>query len=234
MKWNKDHFGNVQILLKQKRKELIHAEKEAMRTGQNFWLQELKKEIASLVDKEQRMWFQRSKVLWASQGDRNSKFFHCRATQQKRKNTIQKLRASIGQWSTCNEEVAEILVSYFQGLFTSAVDTQCEEATNSIQKVISADMNHQLSSDFTAWEVQKAINEMAPLKALGLDGMPPLFFQHFWSTLGNDVSQSVLHFLNSSTLPKHLNHTFISLIPKNKSPKHASDFRLLTPKCRRS
>ena len=69
MKWNKDHFGNVQALLKQKRKELIHVEKEAMRTSQNFRLLELKKEIESLVDKEQRIWLQRSKVLWASQGD---------------------------------------------------------------------------------------------------------------------------------------------------------------------
>ena len=76
MQWNKDHFGNVQALLKQKRKELIYVEKEAMRTGLNFRLLDLKKEIASLVDKEQRMWLQRSKVLWASQGDRNSKFFH--------------------------------------------------------------------------------------------------------------------------------------------------------------
>ena len=115
MRWNRNHFGNVQTLLKKKIKELIYEEKEAMGTGQNFRLLELKNEIASLVEKEQRMWFQRSKVLWASQGDRNSKFFHCRATQQ--------IRASIGQWSTCNEEVAEILVSYFQGLFTSAVDT---------------------------------------------------------------------------------------------------------------
>ena len=66
MKWNRDHLGNVQILLKQKRKDLIHVEKEAMQTGQNFRPQEIKKEIASMVDKEQRMWFQRSKVLWAS------------------------------------------------------------------------------------------------------------------------------------------------------------------------
>ena len=50
----------------------------------------------------------------------------------------------------------------------------------------------------------------------------------FWSTLGNDVSQFVLHFLNSATLPKHLNHTFISLIPKNNSLKHASDFRSIS------
>ena len=48
---------------------------------------------------------------------------------------------------------------------------------------------------------------------------------NFRSTLGNDVSQFVLHFLNSTTLPELINHTFISLIPKNNSLKHASDFR---------
>ncbi|KAL4597773.1 hypothetical protein ACB092_11G013300 [Castanea dentata] len=83
--WNGDHFGNVQTLLEQKRKELIQVEKEAMKVGQSWWLQELKKEIASLVDREQRMWLQRSKVLWASQGDRNSKFFHCRPLNKKGK-----------------------------------------------------------------------------------------------------------------------------------------------------
>ena len=40
-------------------------------------------------------------------------------------------------------------------------------------------MNHQLSLDFTTWKVQKAINEMAPLKAPRPDGMPPMFYQQF-------------------------------------------------------
>ena len=48
-----------------------------MRLRLNFKVQELKKEIIDLVNKENRMWFQRSKVLWAVNGDKNSKFFHC-------------------------------------------------------------------------------------------------------------------------------------------------------------
>lgn len=43
LKWSRDHFGNVKMLLKQKRKDWVHAEKEGMRIGQNFQLQELKK-----------------------------------------------------------------------------------------------------------------------------------------------------------------------------------------------
>ena len=78
--WERDHFGNIRNSLKEKRKELAEAEKEAMCTGQNFKIQQIKREITMLVDKEHRLWFQRSKVLWATKGDRNSKYFHSRAT----------------------------------------------------------------------------------------------------------------------------------------------------------
>ena len=171
-----------------------------------------------LVDKEHRLWFQRSKVLWATQGDRNSKYIHSRATQRKRKNTIQKLQSTNGQWSSSSEEVTEILIGYFQELYTSANQAPCDTTTESIEKVINPDLNNQLAHDFTAWEVQKAIKEMAPLKAPGPDGMPPLFYQHYWDTIGNDVTHSVLHFLNSTCLPDNLNHTFITLILKKKLP----------------
>ena len=91
--------------------------------------------------------------------------------------------------------------------------------------MINLDLNNQLEQDFTTWEVQKAVKEMAPLKAPGLDRMPPLFCQHYWGTIGNDVTQSILHFLNFAYLPDNLNHTFITLIPKKNSPKYALEFR---------
>ena len=34
-----------------------------------------------------------------------------------------------------------------------------------------------------------------PLKALGPDGMPSIFYQSYWDLLGEDVTSSVLHFL---------------------------------------
>ena len=79
-------------------------------------------------------------------------------------------------------------------------------------------MNEQLSQEFQAREVQQAIKQMAPLKALAPNGMPPLFFQHYWNLIGDDVIDSVLTFLNSASLPKHLNDAFITLILKKKTP----------------
>lgn len=64
---------------------------------------------------------------------------------------------------------------------------------------------------------------MAPHKALNLDGMPPIFFQKFWSDIGDDVVQAVLSFLNSGKLTPGLNHTFICLIPNVKNPKYVTE-----------
>ena len=66
---------------------------------------------------------------------------------------------------------------------------------------------------------------MAPLKALGLDGMPPLFYQHYWSSIGDEVYEAVLDCLNSRKIPSGLNYTFLTLIPKVKGPEKVSDFR---------
>ena len=48
--------------------------------GLNFWVLSIKYEIKDLMDKETRMWFQRSKAHWSTHGDKNSNYFHSRAT----------------------------------------------------------------------------------------------------------------------------------------------------------
>ena len=55
-------------------------------------------------------------------------------------------------------------------------------------------MNHMLTRDFTAAEVKKALDRMYPLKSLGPDGIPPLFYQHFWPVVGDSVVNYVLDF----------------------------------------
>ena len=70
-----------------------------------------------------------------------------------------------------------------------------------------------------------AIKRMAPLKALGPDGMPPVFYQSFWQNVGPEVSDAILSCLNSGTLLKSINHTFITLIPKVCNPESVMEFR---------
>lgn len=66
---------------------------------------------------------------------------------------------------------------------------------------------------------------MAPHTTPGLDGMPPIFYKFFWHVVGEDITIVVLRALNSGIVPESINTTFISLIPKIKSPKKVLDFR---------
>ena len=88
-------------------------------------------------------------------------------------------------------------------------------------------MNADLAREFHEGEVRKALKQMFPLKASSLDGMPPLFYQHFWSTYGRVVCKMVLDFLNHGISPPNFNQTHVVLVPKVKKPKYVTDFSLL-------
>ena len=87
------------------------------------------------------------------------------------------------------------------------------------------DMNRELIRSLSRDEVEATLKSMEPFSAPGPDGMPPTFFQTYWSIVGDDVSSAVLNYLNNCSLPAAINHTFITLIPKVKSPEKISDFR---------
>ena len=121
--------------------------------------------------------------------------------------------------------MADLFCEYFRGLFSTSNPSHLEELLATIPRVVSDSMNSDLMKNFSRQEVDAALKSMAPLKAPGPDGMPPIFFQHYWDSIGDDVSCAVLSCLNSSIILASLNQTYITLIPKSKSPERVSEFR---------
>ena len=82
-----------------------------------------------------------------------------------------------------------------------------------------------LAAEYVRVEIDETLQQMEPLKAPGPDGLPPLFYQKFWNSIGDDVLAAIINCLNSGFIPPSINHTFITLIPKVKSPTIVSEFR---------
>ncbi|KAL0432445.1 UNVERIFIED_CONTAM: putative mitochondrial protein [Sesamum latifolium] len=190
-------------------------------------IESTRNELERIAAHEEIVWRQRSKVLWLREGDRNTSFFHRKASHRFRTNSISKVHNSEGSWVTSDDGIKQCISAYFSTVYASNRPTleDIAKGTEHLRTIVDASMQEDLLRTFTAAEVTKALFQMAPLKSPGPDGMSPIFFQRFWSIVKNDVVACVLNLLNSHVMPLNLNATNLVLIPKCKHPEHLSQFR---------
>uniref|UniRef100_A0A2N9F204 Reverse transcriptase domain-containing protein n=1 Tax=Fagus sylvatica TaxID=28930 RepID=A0A2N9F204_FAGSY len=203
--WSKHNFGNIKTKIKEVEHRLKQAEEASMQGHQHHQVWYLRRELHSLLAKEERLWRQRSRAEWLKAGDRNTRYFHCRATQRQRRNYVYQLKNSEGRWTTNHAQI--------------------DQVAEHIMPVVTEEMNADLNRAFSPGEVVAALKQMAPLKAPGPDGLPPLFFQKYWHLIGDEVTEAVLTCLNTGKILKAINHTYITLIPKIQNPEVVVDFR---------
>ncbi|KAL4385506.1 hypothetical protein GQ457_15G018210 [Hibiscus cannabinus] len=78
-----------------------------------------KGELHHLFKVQEVYWAQRSRVLWLSAGDRNTSFFHAKASARKKKNALMGLYDANGYWQASTREVLRIASDYFVALFSA-------------------------------------------------------------------------------------------------------------------
>ena len=79
--------------------------------------------------------------------------------------------------------MVDTVVNFYQDLFTTSSPSDFEEVTDNIPQLVTHEMNDMLLAEFKVEEVENALRQMAPLKGLGPDGIPLLFYQSYWSPL---------------------------------------------------
>ena len=183
------------------------------------------KNLDALLLKQEIYSAQRSRISWLKHGDKNTKFFHSKASQRKWRNYIQSIKNADDVWVEEEDDIAGVVVEYFENLFKAGTCERVEECLNTVTPKITPNMQNILSSTFSADEVKTALFQMGPPKAPGPDGMNAFFYQKFWHVVGDMVVNAVLDFLNFGHMVSEINSTYIVLIPKVKSPEKMSDFR---------
>lgn len=70
-----------------------------------------------------------------------------------------------------------------------------------------------------------AVFDLGALKAPGPDGFSGIFYQTYWEIINSVIHHTTSHSLETATFLPAMNRTFLTLIPKQPSPKTAAHFR---------
>ncbi|KAL4348725.1 hypothetical protein GQ457_17G008210 [Hibiscus cannabinus] len=177
-----------------------------------------KGELRHLLNVQEVYWAQCSWVLWLSAGDRNTSFFHAKASARRKKNVLMGLCDANDHWQTSTSDVLHIASDYFVDLFSAGPLVEVPAFLEHIPPSVTEDMNSALTPNFTSDGVSATFRGINPRKSPEIDGLPSGFFRQHWDILGEDFVSLCLDLLRGHADMASVNETVIVLIPKVDKP----------------
>lgn len=132
-----------------------------------------------LLKQEETIWRQSCGAMWLKEGDKNTIFFHNKASQRRKVNEIKKIKDDKGHWWRGEDNIERAFINYFSDLFASSNSSEIENTYQVVSDKLDNEMIAWCSAAFTMEDVHDAIFQMHPLKSPGPDGLLALFFQKF-------------------------------------------------------
>ena len=155
----------------------------------------------------------------------NTIFFHAIKKQRRAKNKITGLLDSAGNLVEDEEKLVTIATDYFRDLFATSNPELIVEALANVTTSMFDQINADLTSPVSEWEVKLALFAMHPEKVPKPDGLTALFYQKLWDIVKDDLTRMVNEFLFEGIMTNGLNDANIYLIPKKDNPNEMSQFR---------
>ncbi|KAK3194849.1 hypothetical protein Dsin_026159 [Dipteronia sinensis] len=187
----------------------------------------LESQLDEVLETEERYWKQRAKIDCLRSGDRNTRFFHSKASAGKARNRMHGMMDDDGVWKDLRDDIEHIACNYFTNIYKTSNPSTLDlgKILDDVKPKLSQNISSFLVSSFTREKVRRAIFDMNPIKAPGSDGLYAVFFQKYMDSIGSSVVEACLSVLNDGGSVEGLNNTIIALIPKIQCPEKITDYR---------
>jgi len=223
--WSSRTFGSIRKEIKKLERQLAMLRSSSATPAFSVEERRIERKLCDLFECEEIMARQRSRVDWLQAGDRNTSFFHARASARRKTNRISYLLREDGTRCEDREELKGMVRDFYTTLFSAERCDHIDDILEAIPCKIDQSINEMLCKPYTDEEIREALFQMGPTKAPGPDGFPALFYQRHWDFLQADICTAVRDFLQGDAIPDGLCDTTIVLIPKISKPERLNNFR---------
>lgn len=157
------------------------------------------------------------------------KFFHCSAKIREVRNAIHEIQRVDGTLAKTEEEIKQEAENFFTEFMQKCPEDFEGATVERLQDLLGYRCSEmdcaKLERVVTKEEIREVIFRMPTSKSPGPDGFTSEFFKEAWSIIGEDVTIAIQSFFVKGFLPKGLNSTILSLIPKKEEAKMMKDYR---------
>ncbi|XP_026419560.1 uncharacterized protein LOC113315504 [Papaver somniferum] len=157
--------------------------------------------------------------------DNNTRYFHSLVNKRLHRNNINALLYNNDNGCKDRDSVSNLLTYHCSFIACTSNHVLHYNDFNNVFHVITDVDNMALLSIPSSEEIITLVKSMYAWSSRGPDSFQAGFYQSQRPIVGKDVTDVVQSFFETGFMPKHLNQTYICLIPKVKEPKKASDFR---------
>lgn len=201
----------------------IVAEVRPLSTPERINRREVRNLVWKLKKWNDRIWFQKSRLNWEHNGDKNTKFFHIIASKRQSRNLLDSVLVNGNRYDDPLVIKQEVL-RHFSSAF--AENWFCRpKLGGSFVTLSSIENSEVLEAPFTMDEIWRVVKESNGNKAPGPNGFNMGCIQKCWKVMKEDVFHFLQEFHSNGRLVKGLNSSFIALIPKVASPSSLGEFR---------
>jgi ribonuclease HI len=223
--WNSQHFGNIQKKISSSLSQLDLLQQSAPSPVTFEHEGFLQIYLDDLLIQEESLWRNKSREVWLTCKDLNTKFFHTSTIIRRRRNAIDFLKLPSGIWSSERQTIGNSFTAHFKELFSSSAPTLDDELLSLFDSCISNEANISLCAIPSEQEIFTVLSSMGSTKAPGPDGFTTLFYKKYWHIVKDVVLACIWDFFGNNRLLQDHNHTFIALIPKQLGASTVHQFR---------
>lgn len=153
-------------------------------TNQIKWEEiRLHKRWEERVLQEEKIWKQKSWIIWLKSGEHNYSLFHCSIIQYRRHHKILGHKSKQGSTIHTHEDIVSELNEYFNNLLKEPrIDKtrEIKEITHNIPVILNQDHNKMLLREVTMQEVEEVIISMLNGKSHRHDAFTIDFYKTYW------------------------------------------------------